>query len=147
MYRDSPDGLGCMARMPLLGALDNPRHPRKPVKATDGAAQRSLGKASPLRAGIGTYLWDRGRTSPVGLLLTLESPLMPGTAAAAFRISSQTLVSASLQMSGLFSQTGMVVILETGPRFAITRLLKAAAANCCANGRIIGIGTGSVCLA
>jgi hypothetical protein len=51
-------------------------------KAADGAPQRSRGKASLLRAGFGTYLWDRGRTSPVGLLLTLESPLMPGAAAA-----------------------------------------------------------------
>jgi hypothetical protein len=68
-----------MARMPLLGALGNPR---KLVRATNGAPQRSRGKAGPLRAWFGANLWDRGRTSPVGLLLTLESPLMPGAAAA-----------------------------------------------------------------
>ena len=50
--RDFPDGLGCMARMRLLGASGNPR---KPVNATNGAPQRSLGKADPLRAWFGTY--------------------------------------------------------------------------------------------
>ena len=33
-------------------------------EAADGAPQRSLGKASRLRAWFGAHLWDRGRTSP-----------------------------------------------------------------------------------
>ena len=45
-----------------------------------GAATLSR-QGRPLRACFGTNLWDRGRTSPVGLLLTLESPLIPGAAA------------------------------------------------------------------
>jgi hypothetical protein len=65
--------------MRLLGGLGNPR---KPVKAADGAPQRSLGKASLLRAWFGAHLWDRGRTSPVGLLLTLDTSLMSGGALA-----------------------------------------------------------------
>ena len=76
---DSPDGLGCMARMCLLGASGNPR---RPVNTTNGAPQRSLGKANPLRAWFGTYLWDRRRTSPMGLLLTLDATLMSGAALA-----------------------------------------------------------------
>ena len=79
LSRDSPDGLGCMARMRLLGASGNPR---RPVNATNGAPQRSLGKANPLRAWFGTYLWDRRRTSPMGLLLTLDATLMSGAALA-----------------------------------------------------------------
>ena len=65
--------------MHLLGALGNRR---KPVKATDGAAQRSCDKTGPIRGWFGANWWDRGRTSPVGLLLTLESTLMPGAAVA-----------------------------------------------------------------
>ena len=59
--------------MRLLGASGNSR---RPVNATNGAPQRSLGKANPLRAWFGTYLWDRRRTSPMGLLLTLDATLM-----------------------------------------------------------------------
>ena len=70
---------GCMARLRLLGASGNPR---RPVNATNGAPQRSLGKANPLRAWFGTYLWDRRRTSPMGLLLTLDATLMSGAALA-----------------------------------------------------------------
>src|SRR5262245_23248182 len=49
--RDFPDGLECMARMRLSGASGNPR---RPVNTTNGAPQRSLGKANPLRAWFGT---------------------------------------------------------------------------------------------
>ena len=77
--RDSPDGLGCMARMCLLGASGNRR---SPVNATNGAPQRFLGKANSLRAWFGTYLWDRRRTSPMALLLTLAATLMSGAALA-----------------------------------------------------------------
>src|SRR4051794_39902998 len=50
-----PDGLGCMARMRLLGASGNACGP---VNATETAPQRSLGKANALRAWFGKYLWD-----------------------------------------------------------------------------------------
>ena len=38
--------------------------------------------ANLLRGCFVANLWDRGHTPPVGLLFTLEAPLMPGAAAA-----------------------------------------------------------------
>ena len=71
--------LGCMARMRLLGGSGNSR---RSGNATNGAPQRFLGKANSLRAWFGTYLWDRRRTSRMGLLLTLDATLMSGVALA-----------------------------------------------------------------
>ena len=65
--------------MPALGALGNPH---RLSRAANGAPQSSLDGVNASAPGLRRHSWARGRTSPVGLLLTLEASLMSGAALA-----------------------------------------------------------------